>query len=324
MAEQTLAQGESKSAAMKKRYVPRGSTNIVVKPLNKCFMALVAETGQGKSHLLQSAPNNFIFNLDQKGTVNPESQAEMWPPESGQDILWSAPGGKDDPAYKDSLSGVVDDLVAARKAGLEGTPEMISIDSVAPLMDCAIHWAAWDLMRRQSDSRNLQPSDVTPLMIAAQDGRHLYPRAYGLINNMKARILQAGFGLVVVIHLAVTTKDVTVGNQMVKKEYRDLTITDNFKNQLLSTADLVLEVRRQEIITKVPTERTVKGKTVKSEKTERKQGQILLAEQDDPRLPRGLLKAPTLSTFPSTIEIVGRNAWQQLEAAYIAAQSETT
>lgn len=137
------------------------------KPLESRNLIIIGQNGEGKSSLVESDPNCFIFDADMSGAQNPHRKAVRFP----------------DPNQHDSVTfrvfnKFVDDVVRIKKDNPE-LPIRFAIDRTESLQRLAINHA----------------EEVTGKQWGQLDGRQWYNSVYGWMLDAMWRLNKVGVGV---------------------------------------------------------------------------------------------------------------------------------
>lgn len=228
---QTYAVGKSPVAA---KYPSLGFTGEDLKPrLSGCVGMLVGIPGSGKSAILQSCPDAYIFNLDLSPTVT-TPQATIWPglDRSGRVI---DVGRKPMELTWAEVSKKIDLLILMAEKNLP-RPEAICFDSVAGLFR----------VLKPAIAKKYKKDDFSDC------GEAGWKELNSIVSNLPFRLKKWGYGVWYCCHL---TKKFVQLSQDYSEPVPELTITDTLFKQLHPAFDIVAPVKMS--IEETRKERTV-------------------------------------------------------------------
>ncbi len=296
-ATQTLAIG--KTAAPK--YPELGMSGVDMKPdLNHNFIMLVGIPGCGKSCILQSNPDAFIFNLDMSPTVT-NLQATMWPGIGRDGRLIDGTGGSTECTWDEVRRRV--DILHDMAAKNKPRPTLICFDSLAGMFRVTRPWLAKKF--KKEEWKDLGQTGWTEM--------------YDVITAMPFELRASGYGVAYTCHL---TKQYIQLSQEITEVVPELTVTGNFFKQLHPIFDLVAPVKVKLIETRTKSMKDLKnskGEVVdRTEIEEVKFGPVHCIDFSDPFL-AGITKNRNIT---GTIPFDRENGWAKLEEAYKTANPD--
>lgn len=282
-----------------------GHTGKMVAPPGKISAFIVGLPGEGKSHLLQSNPAAYIFNLDSSSTVCPDPQALMFPgvdPETGRLV---GDGGKDVVLTWDLVQ---EKVAVLKRLAVEGKPrpDTVVFDSLTAGVRLLKSWI---------------PANARKLGIASEpksEWKDLHgPAAWDLLYDTLVNIFKDlrnhGYGVFVIGH--VVNAKIPLGENQYAYKF-ELTITDGFWKRLYDMFELsavvYVEDGEEEKTTEVKTSvRGVEKTEVRKVKVRARKHYLAVQKLDL----AGIVK--TRVKLPDRIELPETGAWAAFEKVYV-------
>lgn len=137
------------------------------KPLEARNLIIIGQNGEGKSSLVESDPNCFIFDADMSGAQNPNRKAVRFPdPKQHEYVSFRV------------FNQFVDDVVRVKKENPD-LPIRFAVDRTESLLKLAMNHA----------------EDVTGKQWSQLDGRQWYNHVYGWMLDAMWRLNKVGIGM---------------------------------------------------------------------------------------------------------------------------------
>lgn len=245
----TLAVG--RTIASKYGALGISGTNMVP-PLEHLLGLLVSFPSRGKSHLLQSNPDCFIYNTDGSPTVYNDIPAQIWPGvgELGQPI-------DTDGSYVSLTFDLMLEKLKVLKAMAEddfkGRPRFVAVDSLGLMLPLVRDWVV----------RNAVPLRIMKEPVERWNDLHgpsAWDETYGAIVDFALAHRRLGYGFWFTLHL---TQKIIRLNDETSERVVGVNITDNFWSRLFPLFDMIAIVDREEIVRTIPiTRKLPDGRTV--------------------------------------------------------------
>ena len=296
------------------KYGRLGFTNVTMIPPPLGLRGLIlGACNSGKSYLLQSCPEMFIFNLDLSSTVVRDLPATIWPgltpegrpfdPEEGEIIL----------TY-DRVKRKLETLHQMAMDQYEGRPRCIAFDSTSSLIR---------LLRKHAiENAPLLGLKKEPV---AQwndlDGQAAWEWVYSTIEDLVIDLPNDGYGVYFVMHLVDKILRIDRDHQ---EKYTAVNITDNFKSRIWNLFELVgavIETTEYELGEKREI-KTADGRHLKWDQSMMECRKRYFVS--DPGVVAGNLDADNdlvkhRITIPGKIELPSTDPWAAFTTAYEAA-----
>lgn len=311
----TLAVGLT--AEQKYRALAMGYTGVTEQPgpLNEAT-GLLAYSGQGKSHFLQSIPGNFIFNCDPSSIVHVPLRAHIWP-------LVTASGDSVEPSSADpsdiskarrvlvTWPGIMERVatfIEMARDGFPGRPKAITLDTADAAYRLVQKWMVEDYNEKNKGRREAKESfrDL---------GQGAWDQSYQqIVDKFILPLRQAGYGVFVAMQLW----DEPFYENMEKKVRRNQPqVPDKLYNAILAQCAIVMRVER---FTKSKLSLPAAGQAFGSSPVEKSDGwKLVFRDEND----KGLLK--TRAGLPNELEIPQQDPYSAAyEPAYKTAMAART
>lgn len=281
-----------------------GQTTPVLIPAAYSTSFLFGMSNSGKSALIQSNPDAYVFNLDATSTVTPTSKAVLWPR-----IAPAAAG-----LFIDD-SGVP--FVFRYEHMAEKVAKLIELaqqNKPRPKTVCFDSLTAWQRMLVEYIPRNAKTLGISAnndLQWKDLHGPAAWDLLYESIINTIISLRNAGYGVYVVGHI--TRRWIPINENQHKLEF-EFTITDNFWKRLVPIFQLSACMATEKGVT---TERKVtkvmangKEHEVTKDVNTETTNHYLYFKRDD------LINMTKGRVVSSKILIPKDNAWAAFESAY--------
>ena len=300
-----------------------GFTGRIIQPPERITALIFGLAGVGKSALMQSCPDAFIFNLDKTSTVTDTVKARIWPnmdPKTGETL---DDQGKPAPLTYEAIREKISILKQLAKSNAP-RPAIIVFDSLS----------AWLQLLKEYIPRNAVPLALRK----AEDGpvehwRQLQGQsAYDTMADMVAQTIvelqSCGYGVYIIAHIVNKRIQVTETTSTVDVE---LTCYSSVWKRVLHLLELSLCMTCQEEIETRTFEQVFPGKTqpVKTTRNVKVTKYALCYDRGMPGLVKKRIpNLPERIVLPSIPDKADPNiqhasdGWAAFAAAYHQAASE--
>lgn len=280
-------------------------------PLARSVAFFFSLPKEGKSTLLQSNPDAFIFNTDGSSTTANPCLATIWPavdPVSGQ------PLGDDGLPFVLTWERCMEKIAILKELAARNEPRPVTVtfDSLATWTRLVI-----DYVTRNATNLSLRSAEKGAATAFRQlDGKAAWDVVYDTIVSTVMDLKAAGYGVHVAGHM--TRKYIPLGEEAFVQECA-FTFGDGFWRRFFPLLELSAAIVSADV--PVPVERQIKSNIRGIEKTEIKKEiqnvrKHYLTVTDDKL--RGMTGARVRF---QPIELPASHGWAAFEAAYAAAQS---
>lgn len=180
----------------------------------------------GKSHLLESNPEAFIFNCDGTSTSNPDTVATIYPGYNAKGEMVDENGKVRPLTYEDIREKVA--TLEKMAANNEDRPTTVVFDSMTTLVALLKKWVPNNLFAatKGKEFRHL-------------DGQMAWDALYTEVLSIFCRVRDAGYGCYVIAHLK---RDIKNRGKDSEKETIIPAMSTNFAQKLLAHFEMVLSI----------------------------------------------------------------------------------
>lgn len=204
---------------------------------NLIIAFICSESNAGKSFLLHSNPDAFVFNLDFSSVANPHAQALVWPEidrSTGRPI--NSEGKPGNIRFEDVLMqcAILLDLANRNMP----RPRIVGIDTLTTLMPLAVDYVTRNAKRLCI----VKDSDPDPEHFRQLNGMSAYAAVYDIIVDLIVKLHNAGYGVYIFGHI--TQTKVPTGADLMTWKW-DLNLGNGLWNRLFPLLELSLSLSKR-------------------------------------------------------------------------------
>lgn len=286
-----------------------GQTRRAIAPPHKSIAFFFGLPGEGKSALMQSVPNSFLFNLDGSSTVSSSPRAEMWPLPS------SSTGQLEDGSGQPIV--LTHDLIMEKVAILKDLaktnqprPDTVIFDSLSTWLRLLIEWVPANAVKLGIRSPNDGPATSFRQLHGPAAWDCVYEAVVQTIADLKAH----GYGVFLVGHVVRNT--VPIGENL-NTFTMDFTTGPGFWKRFFPLVELSVAICARLSVREVVLEQpqTVRGETrmvSRRQPISEKIVEAISTREDLAGMAKTRVNLPPIPLNPS-------DPWESFHTAYLAA-----
>ena len=241
MEEQTLSFGRTRQ----QKYEGLGGyIGHSIAPLDRVRAVIASMPKVGKSTLLQSCEDAFIFNIDQSSPVTPTPRAVMFPMvgEDGSCLLDTGPGILTWDAIESKIE-VLKKLALERKS----RPKLVIFDSLSTLLNLVRPWIV-----RNAAKLGIAKGEVTDFK--QLHGPAAYDALFETIVKSINDLYQAGYGVILTVHIV--NAKIQLGEDAMTI-IPELCASDGLWKRIYPLMEFVAVMHRKDVVSTKEVETTV-------------------------------------------------------------------
>lgn len=212
----------------------------VIRPPSLITGCLLGYAGTGKTNLMLTNPDAFVFNLDMSSTTTADVKATMWP---GINAAGEIIDTDDKPLHL-QWERAEEIIEVLKGLPVNNRPKTVCFDSLS-----AVIRLLKEYIPRNAQKHKIHGSNVTEWNYL--HGPSAWDWVYTRVEKLVVELASAGYGVWFIGHIAEKEKTIGEGDNALKVSEPSLVQTDNFWARILDMFEYVGVLQRERIKTTV-------------------------------------------------------------------------